>query len=72
MRVSDVLTSKGSTTVFTIEPSATVSDLLDALAEHDVGALVVSPDGRRLDERGAHHIDLPAIADGHHRCEKGA
>ena len=48
MRVSDVLTSKGSSAIYTIRPEATVSELLDALAEHDVGALVVSNDGTTM------------------------
>ena len=48
MRVSDVLSSKGSATIFTIKPEATVSELLDALAEHNVGALVVSADGTSM------------------------
>jgi CBS domain-containing protein len=48
MRVSDVLSSKGSGTIFTIKPEATVSELLDALAEHNVGALVVSHDGTTM------------------------
>lgn len=48
MRVRDVLSSKGSDRVLTIAPEATVAELLDALAEHDVGALVVSDDGRTM------------------------
>jgi CBS domain-containing protein len=48
MRVSDVLSSKGSATIYTIPPEATLSDLLDALAEHNVGALVVSRDGTTM------------------------
>ena len=48
MRVSDVLSSKGSTTIYTIRPEATVAELLDALAEHNVGALVVSHDGSSM------------------------
>ena len=48
MRVSDVLSSKGSATIYTIRPEATMSDLLDALAEHNVGALVVSNDGTTM------------------------
>ncbi|WP_229054596.1 CBS domain-containing protein [Aeromicrobium sp. Leaf350] len=48
MRVKDVLTSKGSSIVHTIDPSATVAELLDRLAEHDVGALVVSSDGEHV------------------------
>ncbi len=45
MRVHDILTSKGSAEVFTIAPDATVRELLDVLAERDIGALVVSDDG---------------------------
>lgn len=48
MRVSDVLKSKGSGEVFTVRPDATISELLDALAEHNVGALVVSGDGSEV------------------------
>lgn len=48
MRVSDVLASKGSDAVYTISPDATVRELMDVLAEHNVGALVVSPDGSSL------------------------
>lgn len=48
MRVSDVLSSKGSSTVHTIGPEATVADLLEAFATHDVGALVVSEDGASM------------------------
>lgn len=49
MRVRDVLTAKGSATVFTISPDATVEELLDLLAEHNIGALVVSADGRSME-----------------------
>ena len=48
MRVHDVLTSKGSTEVHTIAPDATVRELLDVLAELNVGALVVSDDGTSM------------------------
>lgn len=48
MRVSDVLSSKGSNAVYTIRPDASVQELLDVLAEHNVGALVVSEDGETL------------------------
>lgn len=48
MLVRDVLSSKGSDAVFTVPPDATVSELLDALAEHNVGALVVSDDGEAV------------------------
>lgn len=48
MRIQDVLRSKGGA-VFTIEPAATVTELLAMLAQHNVGALVVSADGRTVD-----------------------
>ena len=44
MRISDVLTSKPSQQVVTIGPDATVRELLGLLAEHNVGAVVVSGD----------------------------
>jgi CBS domain-containing protein len=48
MRVSDVLASKGSGAVFTIRPDASVRELLDLLAERNVGAMVVSDDGHTM------------------------
>jgi CBS domain-containing protein len=48
MRVSDVLASKGSDAVYTITPEATVAELLDVLADLNVGALVVSDDGEKM------------------------
>ncbi|MBC7629926.1 CBS domain-containing protein [Aeromicrobium sp.] len=48
MRVSDVLASKGSNAIFTITPQSTVRELLDTLADHNVGALVVSDDGTAM------------------------
>lgn len=45
VQVRDVLGSKGNDEVYTISPDATIAALLDALAEHNVGALVVSSDG---------------------------
>lgn len=65
MRIADVLRTKGST-VATVEPGDTVTELLAVLSQHNVGALVVvGPDGavvgivserdvvRRLHDRGA-------------------
>jgi len=49
MRISDVLTSKPSHEVVTISPDATVRELLGLLAEHNVGAVVVSGDGQGVD-----------------------
>jgi CBS domain-containing protein len=49
MRISDVLASKPDGQVVTIAPDATVRDLLGLLARHNVGAVVVSGDGERVD-----------------------
>ncbi len=47
MRISDVLRGKGNLVV-TIAPDQNVAALLEALAEHGVGALVVSADGQQV------------------------
>lgn len=64
MRISDVLRTKGNA-VATIGPDATVGQLVETLAEHNIGAAVVTDSGqlagivserdvvRRLRERGA-------------------
>jgi CBS domain-containing protein len=49
MRISDVLTSKPSQQVVTISPDSTVRELLGLLAEHNIGAVVVSGDGAAVD-----------------------
>ncbi len=49
MRINDVLRSKPSHEVVTISPDATVRDLVAALAQHNVGALIVSVDGSSVD-----------------------
>jgi CBS domain-containing protein len=48
MRITDVLRRKGNV-VITISPTRTVRELLAALSEHRVGALVVSADGAHVD-----------------------
>ncbi len=48
MRIKDVLESKGGTSVVTIRPDATVTELIEQLTEHNVGALVVSEDGETV------------------------
>ncbi|HEU5429636.1 MAG TPA: CBS domain-containing protein [Actinocrinis sp.] len=71
MRVRDVLGHKGGG-VITVRPDATCRDLLALLAQHNIGAVVVSPDGitvtgivserdvvRHLNERGAEILDAP-------------
>ena len=49
MRIRDVVAAKNEQKVVTVSPSATVRDLLGLLAEHNVGALVVSGDGGNVD-----------------------
>jgi CBS domain-containing protein len=49
MRINDVLRSKPSQDVVTISPDATVRELVAALAQHNVGALIVSVDGASVD-----------------------
>lgn len=70
MRIADVLRTKGSA-VATIDQNVPVSELLRALAEHNVGAIVVVGAGgvagivserdvvRRLHERGADLLSSP-------------
>lgn len=71
MKISDVLRTKGSDVV-TVAPEATVADLLALLAEHRIGAVVVSSgdgavDGivserdvvRRLHDVGAAVLEEP-------------
>lgn len=73
MRVRDVLAHKGDAVV-TVRPEATCRDLLAILARHNIGAVVVSPDGvtvggivserdvvRRLNDRGAGILDGPVL-----------
>ncbi|CAM3545647.1 CBS domain-containing protein [Kibdelosporangium persicum] len=74
MRIADVLRTKGST-VATVEPGTPVRELLAALAEHNIGAMVVLADDdsvagivserdvvRRLNDYGAGLLDSP-VAD---------
>ena len=48
MRINDVIHRKGSDVV-TVKPDETVQRLLELLAEHGIGALVVSVDGASVD-----------------------
>lgn len=48
MRISDVLKSKGDSSVATIRPDADVTDLLALLASRGIGAVVVSDDGSSI------------------------
>jgi CBS domain-containing protein len=47
MKISAILVAKGAETV-TIPPDATVSHLISLLAEHRIGAVVVSSDGSAI------------------------
>lgn len=49
MRINEVLNRKPSDRIVTIGPDATVRELVALLAEHNVGALIVSGDGDAVD-----------------------
>jgi CBS domain-containing protein len=49
MKISEVIGRKQVRDVVTIPPDATVRDLLALLAEHNIGAVVVSDDGATVD-----------------------
>ncbi len=49
MKINDVLKAKAHQNVVTVGPEAGVRELVALLAEHNVGALIVSRDGERLD-----------------------
>jgi CBS domain-containing protein len=48
MKINDVIHAKSQQAVVTISPEATVRELVALLAEHNVGALVVSEDGAHV------------------------
>jgi CBS domain-containing protein len=49
MRINDVLKAKASHDIITISPDATVRELITLLAEHNIGAVIVSGDGGSVD-----------------------
>lgn len=49
MRIGEILEAKSSGNVITIKPDAGVRELIALLAEHNIGALIVSTDGTSLD-----------------------
>lgn len=49
MRIGEILNAKTSHDVVTIRPDAGVRELIALLAEHNIGALIVSADGSTLD-----------------------
>ncbi len=48
MRIKDVLAGKAEGAVVTVDPEASVHELLGLLAEHNIGAVVVSTDGEAV------------------------
>jgi CBS domain-containing protein len=48
MRISELLEAKGSSVV-TVSPEATVGEVIGDLARHNIGAVIVSRDGQRID-----------------------
>ena len=48
MRINDILHTKGAG-VITVTPQASIRELVSLLAEHNVGALVVSHDGKAVE-----------------------
>lgn len=49
MKINDVIRGKANNDVITISREATVRDLLALLAEHNIGAVIVSGDGTAVD-----------------------
>jgi CBS domain-containing protein len=49
MRIQDVIQGKPSQDVVTIAPDATVRELIGLLAQHNIGALIVSGDGETVE-----------------------
>lgn len=49
MRINQVLQAKQLRDVVTIHPDAGVRELVATLAEHNIGALIVSSDGKAMD-----------------------
>ena len=49
MRIHEVLAGKAGQGVITVAPGATVRDLLNLLAQHNIGAVVVSGDGSSVE-----------------------
>ncbi len=49
MKIREVMRAKANEDVVTISPEASVRDLLALLAEHNIGAVIVSNDGAAVD-----------------------
>ena len=61
MRISDILRVKG-TQVITVSPDTTVRHLLAVLAEHRIGAVVVSSDGTSVEGIASERDIVRALA----------
>jgi CBS domain-containing protein len=49
MRIGEIIKAKANQDIVTIPPDAGVRELLAKLAQHNIGALIVSADGKSLD-----------------------
>lgn len=49
MRIAEILQAKQTQGIVTVTPDAGVRELIATLAEHNIGALIVSADGTTLD-----------------------
>lgn len=69
MRIREVLERKPDAGVVTVAPGCQVRELVDVLARHNIGAVVVSPDGTSVagivSERDVvrHLLDGPSVLD---------
>lgn len=63
MHIRDILSTKGFNVV-TIDPQASVTELLAALRDHNLGAVVVSADGRTVDGIVTERDVVRKLADG--------
>lgn len=63
MRIHDILSTKGSEVIH-IQPDAPVSDLVGLLREHNLGAVVVSPDGQSIAGIVSERDVIRRLADG--------
>jgi CBS domain-containing protein len=69
MQLSTIIAAKGGT-VRTIQPDAQVADLVAMLAEHNIGALVVSADGRKIAGIVSERDVVHAVARGHETLQQ--
>ena len=63
MRIHDILSTKGFDVIH-IKPESSVSELVHLLEEHNLGAVVVSPDGRTIAGIVSERDVIRQLADG--------